>query len=114
MTKEAAHPYLPHSIKASAGAALKIKISKSPLAVNSIPLNGANVALEFHGEALDKTKWSRNVRLWVGEEGPGLSLSLDQKKKMKFVTISTNDVESLNAMVSTSLAIWEWRKQNDQ
>ncbi|MBY0555169.1 TrmH family RNA methyltransferase [bacterium] len=112
LTKESTHPFLPHAIKASAGAALKMKFSKSTLAINEIPLSSADYALALHGENLIKTKWPKDLRLWVGEEGPGLNLDHAQKKLMKFINIPTNDVESLNAMVSTSLAIWEWKKQN--
>ena len=112
LTKESTHPFLPHSIKASAGAALKAKFTVSPLPLSEIPMVGDNYALELHGESLEKVKWPKNLRLWVGEEGPGLGLALEQKKKMKFVTIPTGPIESLNAMVSTSLALWEWKKQN--
>lgn len=112
LTKESTHPFLPHAIKASAGAALKMKFSKSTLAINEIPLSSADYALALHGENLIKTKWPKDLRLWVGEEGPGLNLDHAQKKLMKFINIPTNDIESLNAMVSTSLAIWEWKKQN--
>ena len=115
LTKESTHPFLPQSIKASAGTALKIKISKTPKAVNEIPLTGANYGLALHGESLAKTQWPGHLRLWVGEEGPGLNLAHEQKKIMKFVNIPiSGEVESLNAMVSTSLAIWEWKKQNEK
>ena len=114
LTKEATHPYLPKAIKASAGAALKMNISKSDLAINEISIKGVNYGLALHGESLIKTQWPANLRLWVGEEGPGLSLAHEQKKLMKFVNIPTENVESLNAMVSTSLAIWEWKKQNEK
>jgi RNA methyltransferase, TrmH family len=112
LTQESTHPFLPHAIKASAGAALKMKFTKTPLAINEITLCNADYALALHGESLVKTVWPKDLRLWVGEEGPGLSLEPSQKKWMKFINIPTNDVESLNAMVSTSLAIWEWKKQN--
>lgn len=112
LTKESAHPFLPQAIKASAGAALNLKISRTPLSLGEIPLTGANFALDLHGESLLTAKWPADIRLWVGEEGPGLSLKHEQKKIMKFINIPTSNVESLNAMVSTSLAIWEWKKQN--
>lgn len=112
LTKESTHPFLPHSIKASAGAALKIKFSKTALATSEIPLVGANYALALFGENIASTSWPPNLRLWVGEEGPGLNLEHSQKRTMKFVNIPTKNVESLNAMVSTSLALWEWKKQN--
>ncbi len=114
LTKESAHPFLPHAIKASAGAALNLKISRTTLSLGEIPLTGSNYALDLHGESLLTAKWPKDVRLWVGEEGPGLALKHEQKKVMKFVNIPTSNVESLNAMVSTSLAIWEWRKQNEK
>lgn len=112
LTKESTHPFLPNSIKASAGAALKAKFSKSSFAVSEIPLVGENMALALFGENIASAKWPRNLRLWVGEEGPGLNLEHSQKKIMKFVNIPTSNIESLNAMVSTSLALWEWKKQN--
>jgi RNA methyltransferase, TrmH family len=109
LTSGATHPFLPHSIKASAGAALKMKFSKAG-AMNEIPMVGDNFALALFGENITKTKWPQNLRLWVGEEGPGLKLDIAQKRIMKFVNIPTSDVESLNAMVSTTLALWEWKK----
>ncbi len=112
LTKESTHPFLPHSIKASAGAALKIDFCKTALAIFEIPLVGANFALALFGESIASAAWPPNLRLWVGEEGPGLSLEHAQKKTMKFVNIPTKNIESLNAMVSTSLALWEWKKQN--
>lgn len=111
LTKESTHPFLPQAMKASSGAVLKINFAKTSLAVAEIPMNGENYALALFGENMTKTKWPKNLRLWVGEEGPGLQLDHSQKKIMRFVNIPTAGVESLNAMVSTSLAIWEWRKQ---
>lgn len=112
LTKESTHPYLPHAVKASAGSVLQTRFSKTALATSEIPLTGENYALALFGENISKTKWPANLRLWVGEEGPGLHLEHDQKRIMKFVNIPTQDVESLNAMVSTSIALWEWKKQN--
>lgn len=112
LTAEATHPFLPQALKASAGAALKIKIAKTTQRLGEIPMIQENYALELHGTPLQQIKWPKNLRLWVGEEGPGLNLSMEQKRTMKFVTIPTENIESLNANVSTSLALWEWKKQN--
>ena len=112
LTKESTHPFLPNSIKASAGAVLNMNFSISPLSLAEIPLVGPNYALALHGENLAKMTWPQNLRLWVGEEGPGLNLEHSQKKMMKFINIPTDNIESLNAMVSASLALWEWKKQN--
>ena len=112
LTKESTHPFLPNAIKASSGTALKAKFSKTSASVSEIPMLGENFALALFGENITKTIWPKNLRLWVGEEGPGLNLDHSQKRIMKFVNIPTANVESLNAMVSTSIAIWEWKKQN--
>lgn len=110
LTKEATHPYLPQAIKASAGSALKMKFTRTSSALSEIPLVGANYALALHGNKITDIQWPQNLRLWVGEEGPGLSLQHEQKKQIRFVNIPTQEIESLNAMVSTSIAIWEWKK----
>ncbi len=112
LTKESAHPFLAQSIKASAGSALNALFTKTTCAVSEIPLVGENYALALFGENIGKTKWPQNLRLWVGEEGPGLKLEHSQKKNMRFINIPTSEIESLNATVSASLAIWEWKKQN--
>lgn len=109
LTQEAAHPFLPQSVKASAGAVLKIRFSKTG-ALKQIPLCGEDFALDLHGKALQSIHWPQNLRLWIGEEGPGLNLTEEQIKKMRFINIPTGPVESLNAMVSASLAMWEWKK----
>ncbi len=112
LTKESCHPYLPHAIKASAGAILNIPIYYTRLDTSELPLTGENFALNLHGQKVHDLTWPKNLRLWVGEEGPGLKLSMDQKRKIKMITIPTNGIESLNATVSTSIAMWEWKKRN--
>lgn len=110
LTKESTHPFLPHSIKASAGAVLRMRFSRSQLSLAEIPLEGENYALALFGDDVTRVRWPGSLRLWVGEEGPGLQLAHEQKRRMKFVHIPTQDIESLNAMVSSTLAIWEWKK----
>jgi len=112
LTKESCHPYLPHTIKASAGAILNIPIYYTGLDTNELPLVGENFALNLHGQKVHDITWPKNLRLWVGEEGPGLHLSMDQKRKIKMITIPTSGIESLNATVSTSIAMWEWAKRH--
>ncbi len=112
LTKESCHPYLPHAIKASSGAILNIPIYYTTKDISELPLSGENYALNLHGQKIHELTWPKNLRLWVGEEGPGLKLSMDQKRKIKMITIPTGGIESLNATVSTSLAMWEWKKQN--
>ena len=112
LTQEATHPFLPNSIKASAGAALKMKFLSINAKLGLLPLVGENFALELHGTDLAKVLWPKNLRLWVGEEGPGLQLAHEQKRSMKFIHIPTSEIESLNATTSTTLALWEWKKSH--
>ncbi|MFZ3231081.1 MAG: TrmH family RNA methyltransferase [Pseudobdellovibrio sp.] len=110
LTQETTHPFLPHSVKASAGAVLYANFKKTNLKISEIPLVEENFALDLEGSDITNTKWPKNLRLWVGEEGPGLKLTPDQRNKMNFISISTNRIESLNATVSATIAIWEWNK----
>ncbi len=112
LTKESCHPFLPHAIKASAGAILNIPIFYTTKDTSELPLVGENYALNLHGQKVHDLSWPKNLRLWVGEDGPGLKLSMDQKRKIKMITIPTTGIESLNASVSTSIALWEWKKRN--
>lgn len=110
LTSEAAHPFLPQAIKASAGAVFHMHFLKSSVKLSDVPIVAENYALELHGTSIDQIRWPKNFRLWVGQEGPGLQLSHTQKQQMKFATIPTETIESLNASVSMSLALWEWKK----
>ena len=112
LTKESAHPFLPQSVKASAGAVLRMDFAASSSALAEIDVHENDCALALHGDNIAQFRWPKNLRLWVGEEGPGLSLTLEQKRKLKFINIPTENIESLNAMVSTSIALWEWKKKN--
>lgn len=110
LTHESCHPYLPQSVKASAGAVFDIPFEVCNLKMGELPISGKNYALDLSGEAIQNVKWEKNCRLLIGEEGPGLQLSKEQMKKIHFVNIPTAKVESLNAMVSATVAMWEWNR----
>ncbi len=114
LTQEAAHPFLPQAIKASSGACLKIQFFITQQKLCDLPLTASNYALELHGTDLAKVKWPLHLRLWLGEEGSGLGLSELQKKTMHFIHIPTQNIESLNATVSASLALWEYFKSSSK
>lgn len=113
LTHDSCHPYLPQTIKASAGTILNIPLYVTPFKMNQIPFNGSHVALDLKGSAIGNFKWPKNLRLLLGEEGPGLNLTDDQRKKVQFIHIPTSStVESLNAAVSASIALWQWKNSN--
>ena len=103
LTEEAAFPYSPKVLKASAGAALSMPLVKAgPLrefAQTDI------YALDMEGSDIADFRWPKNMRLLVGEEGPGLT---DLKGLMK-LKIDTGAVESLNATVAASIALYTYK-----
>ncbi len=110
LTHDSCHPYLPHAIKSSAGAILNIPVQLSPLKMNQIPIVGNHVALDLSGQNLIDYKWFKDLRLLLGEEGPGIDLTTDQKKKVTFISIPMHlGIESLNATVSASIAMWQYK-----
>lgn len=105
LLKESSHPFLPKAIKSSAGSLLRIPLMKGPSIhdVDTWDLKNL-VALDLNGENLSQFKWPKDVYLLVGEEGAGLP----SMKAAKHVSIKTNGVESLNATVATSIAMYTY------
>lgn len=106
LTEEAASPFHPKAIKASAGAVLGIAIERTG-ALASYRATGASYALDMKGMPIENWEAPANARLIVGEEGPGLP----ELKSIPRISIPTVSVESLNATVAASLAIAEWRRR---
>jgi TrmH family RNA methyltransferase len=103
LTEEAAFPFSPKVLKASAGAVLHLPLVKAgPLkdfAQTEI------YALDMEGSDLASFRWPANLRLLIGEEGPGLK---DLRGLMK-LKIDTGAVESLNATVAASIALYTYK-----
>jgi len=107
LTEEAAFPYTPKVVKASAGAVLQM-----PLARGSSLQSGAYsdiYALDMVGSDIADFNWPKNLRLLVGEEGSGVK---DMKGLMK-LKINTGSVESLNATVAASIALYSYRNSQE-
>lgn len=98
LTKEAAHPFLPKSVKASAGSVLRVPLARGP-ALTEFPRTC--IALDPHGISIDDFSWPLRGLLLLGEEGPGLDSSAFQKR----IRIPTTGVESLNVVVAASIAL---------
>ena len=98
LSREAAHPFLPKAVKASAGSVLRVPMARGP-ALAEFPDHC--IALDMQGTAIDAFEWPQRALLVVGEEGPGFSAH-------KFATricIPTSGVESLNVVVAASIAL---------
>lgn len=98
--REAAHPLLPKAIKASAGAVLKIPLALGPSIKD---LKSPVVGLDLNGTPLQAKKWPQDLGLLIGEEGPGIPESF-QGERMTLPM--KNPIESLNAAVAASIAIY--------
>lgn len=111
LTEEACNPYLPKSIKSSAGAVLRVQFTKVGKLRDCIKQASSSfLALDQGGSNLMKTKLEKNLYLFVGEEGPGFKdLGLPNKNK---ISIPIQTTESLNATVAFSIALYEYRRQN--
>ncbi|OHD63001.1 MAG: 16S rRNA (guanine(527)-N(7))-methyltransferase RsmG [Spirochaetes bacterium RBG_13_51_14] len=111
--KEAANPYHPKSVRASAGSVFGAGIMTGPSLYELPDMLGsamkAVVALDTSGEPLAGFRFPERFLLLPGIEGPGLPPAL----KNRSVSIPLNAaVESLNAPVALSIALYEWSRQS--
>jgi TrmH family RNA methyltransferase len=98
LSQEAAHPFLPKTVKASAGSVLRVPLVRGPTLAD---FPDSCIALDPRGALIDDFTWPLQGLLLVGEEGPGF-------KADKFKTrlrIPTTGVESLNVVVAASIAL---------
>lgn len=102
---ESANPYLPLAVRSSSGAVLKLKIEQGP-SIKELKQTTGLVALDFGGVPINKFPWKSNIRLLVGEEGPGL---WDMDFPTKVSIDMSQSVESLNAAVAASIALHSYR-----
>lgn len=103
LTKESAHPFLPKAIKASSGTCFLAEFYVAP---SIQEIQSPCIALDAAGENIQTFSWPKNFRLLVGEEGQGVP------QQIPILPISIpmeSGVESLNATVAMSLALYQWR-----
>lgn len=109
LLSEAAHPFLPKSVKASSGSSLRIPLYRGPSLkefVQNEELGGRLVALDMKGIPLKKFEWPQNPYLLVGEEGAGLN-----GQRIRSVSIPMKNVESLNGTIAASIALYEYSQK---
>lgn len=102
LTEEAAFPFTPKAVKSSAGAVLRMPLCRAEK-LASLDLTNT-YALDMVGSDISSFRWPENLRLLIGEEGPGLK-NLKGLMKLK---INTGPVESLNATVAGSIALYSY------
>lgn len=100
LTEEASLPFHPKALKASAGAALSQPFAKGP-SLKAWTSTSGEWALDMRGESLETFRAPANLRLLLGEEGPGLPAGLSVPR----LSIATGPVESLNVAVAAGIAL---------
>lgn len=107
--KEASSPFHPRVVRGSMANVFELQISRGPsireLANASEVIQKRIIALDMNGVALQSFSWPENPLILLGEEGAGVPEEL----KATRVSIPMNqNVESLNAAVSTGIALYDW------
>lgn len=102
LLKESANPFLPKAVKASAGSVTRMKLHKGP-SIQDLK-EAAIYALDLNGKNLNEMKWPESCYLLVGEEGAGIPA----QSKIQRISIPTKNVESLNATVAASIALYHY------
>ncbi len=108
LTAESANPFLPKSVKASAGSVLRVPLRRGP---SLAELPKGLIVLDTQGTPLHQFNWPPQTRLLVGEEGLGTSAYFSNyssnKEKGISVRIPILGVESLNSSVAVGIALYD-------
>lgn len=100
---DAAHPFHPKCLRAASNAQFVLELRRGPAWAGLAQAAGPLLALDGQGEDLSGFAWPRDLRLVLGEEGLGLPPGLDVRR---LAIPTTGAVESLNATVAASLALY--------
>lgn len=106
LLREAAHPFHPKSIRASAGAVFSARFFRGPaLAELAKPLPMPLVCLDMHGRAIQTFSFPESFLLVPGTEGQGLPEGL----RSRAISIPMSSaVQSLNAATAAAIALFYW------
>lgn len=108
LLKESVHPYHPKAIRAASGTTFKMSLLQGP-SIRDLPEPATWVTLDTQGESLPAFRWPKDVRLLVGEEGPGLPPIMSGPR---LAVPMSDSVESLNAVVAAGMALYAYRVQH--
>ena len=104
---ESANPFHPKAVRTSAGTVFSARLLQGP-SLSEIPQNLPVIALAAFGQPLNQAQFPKSFCLLTGMEGPGLP----PRWQANAVAIPmAPHVESLNAAVSTAIALYEWRRR---
>ena len=114
LLKEACSAFLPKVLKTSSGLCLKAPLFEGPSLLElekefkkEKDFLKQTIALDPKGKDLSTLSLKKSFRLLVGEEGQGLALAF---KKKAFKIPMNPQVESLNAVIATSIFLYHYRQ----
>jgi 16S rRNA (guanine527-N7)-methyltransferase len=108
MLAEAANPFHPKSVRASGGAVFRANLLEGP-SIQDLPDDLPVVPLSKEGKGISDFKFPAKFGLLPGIEGPGLP---DRFRKTAVSIPISRQVESLNAVVATAVALFVWAEQH--
>ncbi len=101
---EAANPYHPKSVRASAATVFGAPLFEGP-SIGELPEDLPIVALSKEGKKISRFEFPASFGLLPGIEGPGLP----EKFRKDAISIPIcAGVESLNGVVATAIALFQW------
>ena len=109
MLAEAANPYHPKSVRASGGVVFRANLLQGP-SIHHLPEDLPIVPLSKEGKRISDFKFPAKFALLPGIEGPGLP---DRFRKAGVSIPISPEVESLNAVAATAIALFVWAGSQD-
>lgn len=112
LLKECASPFHPKAVRAASAATLVVPMAQGPSIKDlSAKITDAShwVALDMHGKKMSTYTWPKDIRLLLGEEGQGVP---EIKGANEVAIPMAPGVESLNATVASSIALYAYRSQH--
>lgn len=112
LLKECASPFHPKAVRAASAATLVVPIAQGP-SIKDLPQVVTDpshwIALDMHGKKISAYTWPKDIRLLLGEEGQGVP---EIKGANEVAIPMAPGVESLNATVASSIALFAYRAQH--
>jgi tRNA G18 (ribose-2'-O)-methylase SpoU len=110
--KEAAHPFLPKSIRAAGSTIFRVPLFEGP-SLDRLKVSGAPmITLSREGRDITDYRFPPTFCLVPGLEGPGLPRQFRGKTALSIPMAPS--VDSLNAALATGIALYQWRSSARQ
>ncbi|MGE0529182.1 MAG: TrmH family RNA methyltransferase [Bdellovibrionales bacterium] len=107
LTEECASPYLPRATRAASGSTFRLSLERTGPLAHVSTSHGPICGLDALGDRITHYDWPQNVYLVLGEEGRGLPSRL---ALTRLRIPMQSQVESLNATVAASIALFSYRQ----